>query len=48
LACLLLPAVIIGALTSRLVHHRLDGKLMRYLVLCFALVSGVVITVQAL
>ncbi len=48
LACLLLPAVIVGALVSRLVHHRLDGKLMRYLVLGFALVSGLVVTVQAL
>ena len=29
---------------SRLVHHRLEGKLMRYLVLGFALVSGIVVT----
>ena len=47
-AFLLLPAVIVGALMSRLVHHRLEGKLMRYLVLGFALVSGIVVTVQAL
>ena len=47
-AFLLLPAVIVGALMSRLVHHRLEGKLMRYLILGFALVSGVVVTVQAL
>lgn len=47
-AFLLLPAVIVGALVSRLVHHRLDGKLMRYLVLGFALVSGIVVTVHAL
>jgi uncharacterized protein len=46
-AVLLLPAVIVGALLSRLVHHRLNGRLMRYLVLGFALVSGVVITAQA-
>ena len=46
-AVLLLPAVIVGALLSRLVHHRLDGRLMRHLVLGFALVSGVVVTVQA-
>jgi hypothetical protein len=32
---------------SRLVHHRLDGRVMRYLVLGFALVSGVVVTVRA-
>jgi hypothetical protein len=29
-------------------HHRLEGKLMRYLILGFALVSGIVVTVQAL
>jgi uncharacterized membrane protein YfcA len=46
-ALLLLPAVVVGALLSRLVHHRLDGGTMRYLVLGFALVSGVVVTVQA-
>jgi uncharacterized membrane protein YfcA len=46
-AVLLLPAVIVGALLSRLVHQRLNGRLMRYLVLGFALVSGVVITAQA-
>ena|SRR5690349_20418343 len=47
-AFLLLPAVIVGALLSRLVHHRLDGRMMRYLVLGFALASGLVGTVQAL
>jgi uncharacterized protein len=46
-AVLLLPAVVVGALLSRLVHHRLNGKVMRYVVLGFALVSGVVITAQA-
>jgi uncharacterized protein len=48
IAFLLLPAMIVGALMSRLVHHRLDGRVMRYLVLGFALVSGAVVTVQAL
>ncbi len=47
-AVLLLPAVVVGALLSRLVHRRLDGRLMRYLVLAFAMVSGLVVTVQAL
>jgi uncharacterized membrane protein YfcA len=47
-AFLLLPAVLVGALLSRLVHHRLDGRMMRYLVLGFALVSGAVVTFQAL
>ena len=46
-ALLLLPAVVVGALLSRLVHHRLNGMVMRYVVLGFALVSGVVITVRA-
>jgi uncharacterized protein len=46
-AFVLLPAVVVGALASRLVHHRLDGRLMRYVVLGFALVSGVVVLVQA-
>ena len=47
-ALLLLPAVVVGALLSRLVHHRLNGRVMRVLVLGFALVSGVAVTVQAL
>jgi uncharacterized protein len=46
-AFLLLPAVLVGALLSRLVHHRLDGRTMRYLVLGFALVSGAVVTFRA-
>lgn len=46
-ALLLLPAVAAGALASRLVHHRLDGRVLRYLVLGFALVSGAVVTAQA-
>jgi uncharacterized protein len=46
-AFLLLPAVVVGALASRFVHHRLDGRAMRYLVLGFALVSGAVVTVRA-
>lgn len=47
-AVLLLPAVAIGALLSHLVHHRLTGPLMRYTVLGFALLSGLVVTAQAL
>jgi uncharacterized protein len=46
-AVLLLPAVVVGALLSRLVHHRLNGKVMRYVVLGFALVAGIVITARA-
>jgi len=48
MAFLLLPAVIVGALMSRVVHHRLNGRVMRFLVLGFALVSGAFVTVQAL
>jgi hypothetical protein len=32
--------VIVGAEMSRLVHHRLEGTLMPYLILGFAVVSG--------
>lgn len=42
-ALLLLPALAAGAWLSRLVHHRLDARRMRLLVLGFALVSGVVL-----
>lgn len=42
-ALLLLPALALGALLSRWVHHRLDGRLMRALVLAFALASGVLV-----
>lgn len=44
-ALLLLPALGIGALLSRAVHHRIDGPLMRSLVLGFALTSGVAVMV---
>jgi len=47
-ALILLPAVLVGAVGSRLVHHRLEGALMRRVVLGFALVSGLVVMVQAL
>lgn len=44
-ALLLLPALGVGALLSRAVHHRVDGALMRTLVLGFALTSGVAVLV---
>lgn len=47
-AVLLLPAVLIGAVLSHLVHHRLGGSLMRYVVLGLALLSGLVVTLQAM
>ncbi|GAA4890335.1 sulfite exporter TauE/SafE family protein [Streptomyces coeruleoprunus] len=46
-AVLLLPALAAGAWLSRLVHHRLDARRMRVFVLCFALVSGVVLMLGA-
>ncbi|WP_219417372.1 sulfite exporter TauE/SafE family protein [Pseudonocardia nigra] len=45
-ALMLVPALGLGALLSRAVHHRVDGPVMRTLVLGFALVSGVVVLVQ--
>ncbi|MGC5627783.1 sulfite exporter TauE/SafE family protein [Georgenia sp. Z1344] len=39
----LVPFVGIGAFVSRWVHHRLDGKLLRMIVLVFAIVSGIVV-----
>jgi uncharacterized membrane protein YfcA len=45
-ALMLVPALGIGALLSRAVHHRVDGPLMRRFVLGFALVSGFVVLAQ--
>jgi uncharacterized membrane protein YfcA len=45
-ALLLVPALVAGALLSRSVHHRVDGPLMRSLVLGFALISGAVLILQ--
>jgi hypothetical protein len=42
MALWLLPALLAGALLSRWLHHRVDGRPMRLAVLGFALVSGVV------
>ena len=44
---LLLPALVLGALLSRYVHRRVDGKGLRVFVLLFAIVSGVVLLVRA-
>jgi uncharacterized membrane protein YfcA len=43
----LLPFLAIGSFASRYVHHRLDGPLLRYIVLGFAVVSGVIVIIQA-
>ncbi|NJC24040.1 hypothetical protein BJ994_003116 [Arthrobacter pigmenti] len=46
MAMYLLPALVVGALTSAAIHHRLGGKRMRTIVLSFALVSGVAVLFQ--
>ncbi|MEP6701496.1 MAG: sulfite exporter TauE/SafE family protein [Betaproteobacteria bacterium] len=46
-AFLLLPAMAIGALVSRLAHHRVGGKLLRTCVMLFSIVSGAVLLVRA-
>lgn len=47
-AVALLPAVVVGAFLSRMVHHRLDGAIVRHIVLGFAIISGIAVTLQAL
>jgi uncharacterized protein len=42
----LVPALAVGLLLSSRVHHRIDSKRLRLLVLVFALVSGVVLMVS--
>ena len=42
----LLPALVVGALLSRLVHRRVDGRALRAFVLTFALVSGAVLLLR--
>ncbi|CAK7262413.1 MULTISPECIES: sulfite exporter TauE/SafE family protein [unclassified Shinella] len=46
IALLLLPVLGLGVLLSSLVHHRIDGPLVRTLVLAFALLSGIVVTIR--
>ena len=45
-AFVLIPALAFGALTSRWVHHRVDGPVMRGVVLTFAIVSGAVLLLR--
>ncbi len=45
-ALLLVPALVLGAFLSAAVHHRVDGPLMRSVVLGFALISGLVLMLQ--
>lgn len=43
----MLPFLAIGSFLSRYVHHKLDGPVLRYIVLGFAIVSGAIVVVQA-
>ncbi len=45
-AALLLPAVVVGGLSSRLAHAGLDQRRLRLFVLGFAVVSGIVLIVR--
>ncbi len=45
-AAALMPALLIGAWLSQATHHRVEGPLLRGIVLASALVSGVVLIVQ--
>lgn len=47
-AVLLVPAVIVGALASHLVHQRVEGEMLRFAMLAFALVSGVILVLHSL
>jgi uncharacterized membrane protein YfcA len=42
-AAMLVPPLVLGALASRLIHHRARGHSLRLFVLLFALVSGAVL-----
>ena len=43
----MLPFLAIGSFLSRYVHHRLDGPVLRYIVLGFAIVSGIIVIIQS-
>lgn len=45
---ILMPALLFGAWASRFVHHRLDGPIVRVLVLAFSIISGLVVVWRAL
>ncbi len=44
---ILLVALLVGAWLSRFVHHRLDGPIVRILVLAFSIVSGLAVVIRA-
>ena len=45
-AALLLPFLVAGGLGSSLVRHRVNGRLLRGLVIAFAVISGVVLMIR--
>lgn len=47
LCATLLPFLAVGSFASRFVHHRLNGPVLRYTVLGFAIISGIVVILQA-
>ena len=46
-ALMLVPPLAVGAIVSRLIHHRVDGHLLRLFVLTFAIVSGAVLLTRS-
>jgi uncharacterized membrane protein YfcA len=46
-AALLLPALVVGAVLSRVVHRRINGRVLRVFVQVFAIVSGVVLLLHS-
>lgn len=45
-ALILIPAVVLGALASRFVHHKVNGPALRTGVMVFAIVAGVLVLVD--
>lgn len=43
----MLPFLALGSFASKFVHHRLNGPLLRYIVLGFASLSGIALIIQA-
>ncbi|HEX7387787.1 MAG TPA: sulfite exporter TauE/SafE family protein [Castellaniella sp.] len=43
----MLPFLALGSYASKFVHHRLDGPLLRYIVLGFSSLSGIAVILQA-
>jgi uncharacterized membrane protein YfcA len=43
----MLPFLALGSYASKFVHHRLDGPVLRYIVLGFACISGIVVILRA-